>query len=273
MNDDPTRTMREANRRAWDAVVEPHLGSPLYSLEAFKRGESSLRSIELEALGDVSGKSLLHLQCHFGKETLSWARLGAEATGVDISEQAIAAARHLGDEIGVPARFIVSDLYDLPGHLDGQFDIVFTSYGVINWLPDLQRWASVVHHFVAPGGVFYIAEIHPALQMLDLEQGGAPFAYDYFNSPEPIVWDGAPDYAGAEVAHEGKHYEWQHSLAEIISPLLAEGLVLEEFREFPWSPSPGLFPNLEQIAEGRWRVREPRVEVPHVFSAKFRRSS
>ncbi len=136
------------NKELWNELTAIHAGSEFYDVDGFKRGKCSLSSIELEELGDVSGKSLLHLQCHFGLDTLSWARLGARVTGVDFSDKAIDLARSLSRDLKIEADFVQSDIYDLPDNLDGEFDIVFTSGGVLPWLPDLKRWAEIITHFL-----------------------------------------------------------------------------------------------------------------------------
>jgi 2-polyprenyl-3-methyl-5-hydroxy-6-metoxy-1,4-benzoquinol methylase len=143
-----------ANKALWNEWTAIHETSSFYNLEGFKAGGSRLRDYEVDEVGDVTGKSLLHLQCHFGIDTLSWARLGARVTGADFSERAIELARSLAAELGLDATFVRSDLYDLSSVLDGQFDVVYTSRGVLGWLPDLERWAEVVAHFLRPGGVF-----------------------------------------------------------------------------------------------------------------------
>lgn len=159
----------KANKKVWDALTGPHLLSEFYDVEGFKAGNDWLRPLEIEEMGDVHGKTLLHLQCHFGQDTLSWGRRGAIVTGVDFSDEAIDYARKLSKETGIKADFICSDIYALPEILDQQFDIVFTSYGVLTWLPDLKRWAEVVAHFLKPGGFFYIVEIHPILYIIGYE--------------------------------------------------------------------------------------------------------
>ena len=148
----------QANKELWNAKTPIHNKSEFYDVAGFKAGDSTLRSVELEELGDVKGKSLLHLQCHFGMDTMSWAREGAKVTGMDLSDVAIARAKELSAELSIPADFVCCNLYDLPQHLEGSFDLVFTSYGTIGWLPDLDKWASVVKHFLKPGGTFYIVE-------------------------------------------------------------------------------------------------------------------
>ena len=161
------QTFFESNRESWNKRTAVHKDSAFYDLDAFKKGRSSLNAIELEGLGDVSGRSLLHLQCHFGMDTLSWQRLGAQCVGVDLSDEAIKLAREINTELGLDARFVCCNVYDLPEHLDGSFDIVFTSYGTIGWLPDLDKWAAVVARYLTPGGVFYIADFHPVLWKMD----------------------------------------------------------------------------------------------------------
>jgi 2-polyprenyl-3-methyl-5-hydroxy-6-metoxy-1,4-benzoquinol methylase len=157
------------NENLWNHWTDLHAKSEWYDLEGFKAGRLSLGDIEREVLGDVAGKSLLHLQCHFGLDTLSWARLGARVTGVDFSEKAISLARALGSELEIPATFVRSNIYDLPDNLSGQFDIVFTSYGVLWWLPDIKEWAKVVAHFLRPGGTFLLVEFHPLASVFDPE--------------------------------------------------------------------------------------------------------
>lgn len=144
----------QANQKRWEQLTHEHKDSAFYDLEGFKAGKDRLRSIELSELGDVSGKTLLHLQCHFGMDTMAWARRGAIVTGVDFSENSITLAKSLSDELAIPAKFIRSDIYDLPGMLSDVFDIVFTSYGVLHGLPDIDGWADTIAHFVKPGGIF-----------------------------------------------------------------------------------------------------------------------
>src|SRR5437763_6069989 len=156
------RTLRE-NQALWDAWTRIHVPSPFYDVASFRDGTRPIRLSEYERdeVGPVDEKSLLHLQCHFGHDTLSWARLGATVTGVDFSERAIELARSLSKDLDIPARFVLSDLYGLPDALHDTFDVVFTSYGVLNWLPDIPRWGQVAAHFLKPGGTFYVVEGHP----------------------------------------------------------------------------------------------------------------
>lgn len=255
----------EANRQAWNLRTAVHKDSAFYDVASFKAGKSSLNAIELEELGPVAGKSLLHLQCHFGQDTLSWARLGAEATGIDLSDEAIKEAKRLNDELGMNARFVCSNVYDLKENLQGQFDIVFTSYGVIGWLPDLNRWAEVIAHFLKPGGTFYMAEFHPVVWMFDNDF--TQVQYPYHNSPEPIVEESTGTYADPEAQIQYKEYTWNHSLSEVITALLNQGLQLELFHEFPYSPY-NCFSHTVQGPDGHWRIKHLENLIPMVYSLK-----
>ncbi|UCG30700.1 MAG: class I SAM-dependent methyltransferase, partial [candidate division WOR-3 bacterium] len=167
MNSDSLKKYFEANKQLWNGLVSINKSSRMYDLDGFKKGKSSLNFIELEELGDVSGKSLLHLQCHFGMDTLSWARLGAKVTGIDFSEEAIRLARSLSKEFDIPGRFIQSNVYDAREVLSEKFDLVYTSYGVLCWLPDLAEWGRIIHHFLKEDGIFYMVEFHPVRAMFD----------------------------------------------------------------------------------------------------------
>ena len=203
------------NRNNWDERTPAHAVSDLYDVEGFKKGRITLTDIERQEVGDVSGKTLLHLQCHFGLDTMSWSRLGAKATGVDFSDTAIGLARALNEELGLGVRFISSNIYDLPDALEEQFDIVFTSYGVLNWLPDIARWAEVVRNHLKPAGVFYIVEFHPFAAVFEAsETGDMVPTYRYFHH-ELFFEGGEPSYAGKEII-ETPTYEWQHSLSDIV---------------------------------------------------------
>jgi SAM-dependent methyltransferase len=201
-----------------------------------------IQRAEVELVGDVNGKSLLHLQCHFGLDTLSWARLGARVTGVDFSAPAIEQAEALAAELAIPSRFVCSDVYTLPEHLEGEFDIVYTSWGVLCWLPDLAGWSSVVARFLKPGGRFHLFEFHPVADVFDDQLRPA---YRYFFEDEGYRehWDAT--YADLDADVHGESWEWSHPVSEIVGSLLAAGLRLERLDEFPWIPWPrfrGLVP-------------------------------
>jgi SAM-dependent methyltransferase len=257
-----------ANRKLWNAWTKIHKNSDFYDNESFKAGRNTLRSIELKELGDVSGKSLLHLQCHFGQDTLSWARVGAQATGVDLSDEAIALAQSLATELNLDARFICSDLYELPEVLNGQFDIVFTSYGVLAWLNDLPRWAEIIAQYLKPGGTFYIVEIHPFTDTLndwDPEKN-LSICYPYFQPNEPMTYDAETSYAEPDGKHTEPitNYQWSHSLGEIINALIDAGLQIQFLHEFPMT----VFQHLPVMQEHDdwWWLPEGSPELPFLFS-------
>lgn len=260
-----------ANRKLWNAWTKIHENSDFYDNVSFKAGGNTLKSVELAELGDVDGKSLLHLQCHFGQDTLSWARLGAKVTGVDLSDEAIQLAQSLAAELNLDARFVCSDIYELPEVLNDQFDIVFTSYGVLAWLNDLNRWAEIIAQFLKPGGTFYIVEIHPyADTMDDWDSGGTQLGirYSYFQSVEPFVYDAETSYAEPEAKHTEPitNYQWNHSMGEILNALIGAGLQIRFLHEFPMTVFRQL-PLMEE-RDDWWRLPEGMPEIPFLFSVK-----
>jgi SAM-dependent methyltransferase len=244
-----------ANETLWNAWTAVHATGDFYDVEGFKAGGVRIRPYEIELVGDVAGKTLLHLQCHFGIDTLSWARLGARVTGTDLSPDAIELARSLATEIGFPdARFVQSNLYDLPAVLDGRFDVVYTSRGVLGWLPDIRGWARVVAHFLAPGGTFFITEVHPVAQVFesdDVEPGELRLTYPYWEHREPLVFEVKGSYADrtADVG-ELTEYGWDHALGEIVTALIDAGLRIETLVEHPFLDWKVDF--LVEDGSGRW---------------------
>lgn len=256
----------KANKDLWDAWASAHRTSKFYDVDGFKAGRCTLQEIEREELGDVAGKSLLHLQCHFGLDTLSWARLGAKVTGADFSPKAIELARDLAAECDIQAEFVCSNLYDLADNLSGQFDIVYTSRGVLPWLPDLGPWAQVIAHFLKPGGVFYMYEFHPFMCVFAYE-GTPRLFYPYFHSAQPICEEVTGSYAGAEPGVTRITHEWTHGMGDIINSLLAAGLRLEWLHEFPFV-NYAAHPFLTQGDDGLWRYGDPPHSLPLTFSIK-----
>lgn len=249
-----------------------HEGSAFYDLAGFRAGKDRLRSIELSELGEVQGKSLLHLQCHFGLDTLAWARRGATVTGADFSQKAIALARSLSEELAIPAQFCCSDIYELPGVLSGAFDIVFTSYGVLHGLPDLARWGEIIAAYLKPGGIFYIVEDHPFFRVLrEKPEGELKAERSYFFSAEPQQIEATGSYATGNQGARGVSYVWDHSLGEIINALIAAGLRIEHLHEFPYAAR-AKFPFMEQGEDGWWRLpADQHGTVPFLFSLQARK--
>ena len=254
----------KANKELWNKRVGIHVNSEFYDVASFKAGKTSLNEIELDALGDVKGKSLLHLQCHFGMDTISWARKGANVTGIDFSEEAIKIAKDLATQTKVNANFICSDVYELPKKLDQQFDIVFTSYGVIGWLPDLDKWATVINYFLKPGGTFFIAEFHPVLWMMD--DDFTHLKYSYFND-EVIETISQGTYGDKNADISSTEFGWNHSLDEVFGSLLKNNLQIIEFREFSYSPY-NCFNNTLIGSDGMYRIKGFENKLPMMYSLK-----
>jgi SAM-dependent methyltransferase len=263
-----------ANRRLWDEWAGINARSDFYDVGAFKRGGVRLRPYELEEVGHIAGKDLLHLQCHFGLDTLSWARLGARVTGADFSEASIALARSLAEELEIPARFVVAEVSELPSRLEGDFDVVYASRGVLSWLPDLSRWAQVAAHFLRPGGFLYITEAHPLLWALDDDEGvrDLRFRYPYFHRDQPMEFPVRGSYADPTAAVEQPvEYSWVHDMGEIVTAVARAGLHIEFLHEFPFVswPVPFLDPHPE---DHTWRLpQDGPAELPLFFSLKATR--
>lgn len=252
----------EINRNSWNAKVEPHLKSDFYFVDEFLNGRTSLNSIELNLLGDISGKEILHLQCHFGQDSISLARMGAKVTGIDLSDKAIEAAKELNEKCGTDAEFLVSDVYELPKNLNQKFDIVYTSYGTIGWLPDLKKWAEVIQHFLKPGGKFVFVEFHPVVWMFD--DDFTHLKYNYFNE-KPIVETYEGTYADFSAPLSQKYVMWNHPTSEVLNSLIQNKMEILSFDEFDWSPYP-CFQHVEKFEEGKWRIPQFGNKVPHVFA-------
>lgn len=258
------------NRRLWDELTAVNARSPMYDLEGFRRGQNTLDPIEVAELGDVRGKSILHLQCHFGQDTLSLVRMGAQVTGVDFSEEAIKLARSLSKELDIPAEFVCCNIYDLPKHLDRQFDIVFTSAGVLCWIDDLTRWAQLIDRYLKLDGTFYIREFHPVACVFDNEEATelkARWSYFHRDEPEAFEDDGSYSDHRTKLDQPCKSYEWQHSMADVVNALLSVDLRLEFLHEFPYC-SYDCYPFLEKGGDGRWRFPGSRELIPLMFSLK-----
>jgi len=259
----------DSNLGLWEKLTAVNVKSRMYDVEGFKQGKTALKELELAELGDVKGRSLLHLQCHFGLDTMSWARLGAEVTGVDFSPTAIKTARTLAEEINIKADFINCNLYDLPQLLDRQFDIVYTSYGVLCWLPDLTEWGKLIARYLKPGGTFYIVEMHPLLNIFNNEttEEKLEAKLSYFHSPEPTKWTSDCSYADGDKFEQQPSYEWTHSLSDIVNALTSNGLRIEFLHEFPFCVY-AHFPWLEKHSDGWFYMPKGMAQVPMTFSIK-----
>lgn len=259
----------EINKKSWNAKVETHMKSDFYFIDEFLAGRNSLNAIELPLLGNLEGKSVLHLQCHFGQDSISLSRLGAKVTAVDLSDKAIYEAKNLAQKCKVDTQFICSDLYNLPNVLDEKFDVIFTSYGTIGWLPDLQKWAHVIDHFLKPEGELVMADFHPVVWMYDDNFYG--IAYNYFNE-KPIVETYEGTYADFSADIVEDYVMWNHPISEILQSLMDNHLTLTHFQEFDWSPYP-CFKHITEFEKGKWRIEKFGNKIPMVYAIKAKKKS
>jgi SAM-dependent methyltransferase len=217
----------EKNRECWNQMTDLHVNHSGYKTRLILDGGSSLHKLEIDALGDVNGKSILHLMCHFGLDTLSWARLGADITGVDISDRSIEIANELKQKTGLKAEFIRSDLFDLPNVLNKKFDIVYQSYGTLAWLSDVNKWAEIVSHFLKPDGFLYFIDTHPVFWSIV-----EPDESYFLNTPIISIDD--TDYCENETVIKGTQMEYQYTVSQIINALIDTGLKIERVDEYPF---------------------------------------
>jgi len=252
----------EVNRKLWNDKTPAHIESDFYDMKSFLSGKSSLNDIELNLLGDVKGKRILHLQCHFGQDSLSLARMGAEVTGIDLSDEAISTAKDLAKEMGLNTTFIRSDVYSTPEELNGQFDIVFTSYGTIGWLPDLNKWADVIYRCLKPGGKLIFVEFHPMVWMFSNDFSN--IQYPYFNT-EAIIETNEGTYADRNADIKNTEISWNHPLSEVLQALIASNLQLSSFDEFNYSPY-NCFLNTVEIEKGKYQIKGLEGKIPMVYA-------
>jgi SAM-dependent methyltransferase len=256
-----------ANRANWNERVAIHAKSRFYDVEGWLRDAPGPPLREVEAIGDVAGRTLLQLQCHFGMDTLRWARAGATVTGLDFSPAAISEARSLAARTGLSDRatFICSNVYDAPRALAGQqFDVVYVSLGSLNWLPDVSAWGEVVASLLLPGGRFYLHDVHPFSSCFD--DDGETIIYGYFEEQDhPYVDDAADTYTdGGEVSSK-RTYDWNHSIGEVVAALTSQGLVLDSLIEHDWTLFQR-FPWLMQNQSGLYVFPEDRPRLPLSFT-------
>ena len=262
----------EANRKNWDERVGIHIEDPgeIYDIPGFLEGKTTLKTIELDMMGDVAGKTFLHLMCHFGLDTLSWARYGAYTTGVDFSTKAVSVARMLAKRIGENARFVHADIYELRDRLEGDFDIVFASYGVLCWLSDVTKFMAVVSHFLKPGGIFIIVDVHPIVEIFeyDAKQKRLDVRRPYFHRQEPDICEVNASYTSrTRKLQNTTTYQWSHDLGSIVNAALWNGLAIISLQEYPFLCYKR-YPEMYQGEDGYWRFSNQEIELPMLFSLK-----
>lgn len=253
---------KKINKESWNQRTTLHLHSDFYDIPGFRKGQSSLDNITFDLIGDITNKKLLHLQCHFGLDTLSLARLGAQVTGMDLSDKAIAEAKKLANQCNLDATFICCDLYDLPQHLDEKYDIIYTSYGVIGWLPDIKKWAKTIAHFLKPGGQLIFIEFHPVVWMFD--DDFKKIQYRYFNS-SAIYEEEMGSYAALEAPIKLKTISWNHSLGEVVNALITNGIVINALQEYDYTPYNSFSQSIE-VEPKRYQIKHLGNKIPMVYS-------
>ena len=252
------------NKQTWNNKTDVHIASEFYNVKGFLNGKSTLNAIELELLGDVSNKSTLHLQCHFGQDSMTLTRMGAKVTGVDLSDKAIERAREFASKLNLDTNFVCCDVYETPKFIEEKFDIVFTSYGTIGWLPDLDKWSKVVSHFLKPDGIFIMADFHPVVWMFDNDFNEV--FYNYFNV-EPIIENESGTYADKNSGLIAETISWNHPISEILNALISNGLEINSFNEFDYSPY-NCFNETEEFSPNKFRIKKFENKIPMVYSIK-----
>lgn len=269
----------EDTRRSWNLATRNHNAHKGDQIARFRAGFEPLFPAELELLGPLTNKSLVHLQCNAGQDTLSLARHGAECTGIDLSDEAIAFARQLSAGTAIPATFVESELLAWLGSTDQRFDLAFSSYGAVPWIRDLAAWASGIARVLKPGGAFVYVEFHPLVWSIDAD---ARLSKDDYFQREPFV-DPVGDYVAQAGAALGAvevgptetnaipATSWQHTLAEIVEALVHAGLQLERFVEYPHANGCQVVQALVPGEERCWVWPAGVARVPLMFGLRVRR--
>jgi ubiquinone/menaquinone biosynthesis C-methylase UbiE len=253
---------QKINKQFWNDAVPKHVESDFYNMPDFLAGKTSLCNIELQLLGDVTDKTMLHLQCHFGQDTISLQRMGAQCTGVDFSEVAIKQAKLLNQQLKEQATFICSDIYNLPQIHEHQYDIVYTSYGTIGWLPDIDKWAAVVSNFLKPGGKFVFVEFHPVVWMFDNKFINIEYGYQ---QTDAIIEESIGTYADKNTDTITTNIGWNHGLANVLQALINNNIDITQIQEYDYSPY-NCFHNMKQIGTQKYVIPHLENKIPMVYS-------
>ncbi len=263
-------TFYEANRKNWDERAAIHAASEMYGLDDFIADPSRIANVvafDQPWLGDLTGISTIHLQCHIGTDTLSLARLGATVTGLDQSPASLAQAEQLFTACDTPGTFELANVYDAVEALGETYDLVYTGVGALNWLPDIERWADVVAKLLNPGGRLYLREAHPMAMALDeTVTDRLVVRYPYFETEQPMTFDEPQTYTdGEQKITNTRTYEWSHGIGEVVSALLGRGMTLtalEEHRGLDWK----FFEHMVH-EDNQWKLpAEQRDLVPMMYT-------
>jgi 2-polyprenyl-3-methyl-5-hydroxy-6-metoxy-1,4-benzoquinol methylase len=259
----------EINKQSWNKRTASHLLSDFYDVDGFLNGKSSLNEIELKLLGDIKDKNVLHLQCHFGQDTISLGRLGANVTGIDLSDKAIESANKLSEKANIQTTFICCDIYDLPDHLNQEFDIVYTSYGTIGWLPDINKWAKIVSKYLKPNGKFIFVEFHPVVWMFD--DDFKKIKYKYFNS-NAIIETESGTYADKDAEINQECITWNHGIGEVVNSLIKNDVEVMSLNEYDYSPY-NCFNGTIEFEPNKYRINKFGNKFPMVYSIVGKKKS
>lgn len=262
-------TAFDTNRKLWDERVAIHRrdATGFYKVDEFLAGNDVLYPIESAEIGDVRGLRIAHLQCHFGIDSICLARRGASVTGLDFSAPAIMEARKLAEQTGIDVRFVEGNVYDARERLEGDFDMVYTTWGTIIWLPDIAAWARVIASLLKPGGSLYFADGHPMMLCLEMVEGRVLLRSDWRTPRDrPIVETGETTYTGDSTANL-ESYEWIHPLADMLNAFIGAGLRLDWVKEHTALPWP-YFPNMREGDDRMFRLLEDHLQLPLALSLK-----
>lgn len=254
----------KTNKALWDERAKAHIKSDFYDNESFLNGRNTLNDVELNALGDISGKSIIHLQCHFGQDTLSMARMGAKTVGVDISEEAVRIGRDLNKQLSLDTKFVCCNVLDTLDHVNESFDIVFVTFGATCWLPDLDEWASIISALLKQGGMLYYHEFHPTFYMIDDKT--KKIGYPYFNRGA-MIEQHQGSYTDQAEDIELKEVFWSHSMSDLIMACIRSGLRIDLLNEYDYSPY-NCFENMTEIEKGKFILDVNGVRLPHTLEMK-----
>jgi SAM-dependent methyltransferase len=273
--DAAVQEMVRANRANWDARTPVHVASEFYGIGT-RDAREWFADFEWEDLGDLTGRDLIHLQCHLGVETIAFPRAGARTVGLDFSGAAVTEARRIADEAGVDVEYVHADVHDAVEAVDGRtFDVVYTGKGALCYLPDLTRWAAVVRALLEPGGVLYLCEFHPLLNALGPKPDGGTellLRHDYLPGRGPVASDSSHTYTdGPALASDTTAYEWAHGLGEVVTALVGAGFTVERLTEtelIPWQR----WPHAVRADNGWWRLPDDAPRVPLLYGLRATRA-
>ncbi len=258
---------KNANLKLWNHLAKIHLDSAFYDKKGFMLGKNTLQKIELSLLPPLQELNVLHLQCHFGLDSMSMTRMGAKVTGVDFSPIAVDQARSLASRLHLNTQFICCDIYELENHLSAKYDLIFASYGITSWLTDLSKWAGIIKAFLRPDGQFLLVDFHPFLYSLDFETG--KIVDSTMSDGKPKLYDIESSYTGDKLRESHVEYAMNYSISQVVSPLLEQSLLLLAYREFDYSPYAS-FPNAYERAKKEYVVKPlAGIKIPYVYALKF----